>query len=103
MPKLAIVAKIEIAPGCLDKVLPLIMAHRERCLKEEPGTLAFEVLRPEEDDDILLIYQVYRDEAAFDIHWNGPSVERVRQEAGDMAVQITGTRCTVVEQVPRAN
>jgi hypothetical protein len=44
VPKLAIVGKIEVAQGCVEKVLPLLMAHRERCLKDEPGTLAFEVL-----------------------------------------------------------
>jgi hypothetical protein len=44
MPKLAIIGKLEIAPGHLDRVLPLLMAHRARCLADEPGTLQFEVL-----------------------------------------------------------
>jgi quinol monooxygenase YgiN len=93
MPKFAIVGKIEITPGSVDK----LMAHRERCLKDEPGTLAFEILRPREDDTTLLVYEVYRDEAAFDVHWNGPSVARVRREAGEMIAKITGTRCTLME------
>jgi hypothetical protein len=37
MPKLAIIGKLEIAPGHLDRVLPLLMAHRARCLADEPG------------------------------------------------------------------
>ena len=39
MAKLAIVATFEIAPGRMDEFLPLLMAHRDRCLKGEAGTL----------------------------------------------------------------
>ena len=42
MPKLAIVATIEVAPERRDQLLLLLMAHRARCLKDEPGTLQFE-------------------------------------------------------------
>ena len=45
MAKLAIFATAEIAPGRTDEVLPILMAHRERCLKSESGTMEFEVLR----------------------------------------------------------
>ena len=73
MPKLAIVATIEVAPERRDQLLPLLMAHRARCLKDEPGTLQFEVLVPREDDTKVLLYEVYRDDAAFDVHLNGPA------------------------------
>ena len=49
MPKLAIIGKLEIVPDHLDRVVPLLMAHRARCLADEPGTLAFEVLLPYDD------------------------------------------------------
>jgi quinol monooxygenase YgiN len=97
VPKLPIVAKIEIAPGSVDKVLPLLTALRDRCLKDEPETLASEVLKPREGDTTLLIYEVYQDDAAFDAHWKGASVARVREEAGEMIVKITGTRCALLE------
>ena len=64
MPKLAIVATTEVAPDRRDQLLPLLMAHRGRCLKDEPGTLQFEVLVPREDDTKVLLYEVYRDDAA---------------------------------------
>jgi quinol monooxygenase YgiN len=97
MPKLAILGKIEVAHGCVEKVLPLFMAHRERCLKGEPGTLAFDVLRPQEDDTTSLVYEVYQDDATFDVHWKRSSVARVRHEAGEMIVKIASTRCNLVE------
>ena len=97
MPKLAIVATIEVAPERRDQLLPLLMAHRGRCLKDEPGTLQFEVLVPREDDTKVLLYEVYRDDAAFDVHLNGPHIERVREEAAGMILKLYGTRCLLVE------
>ena len=97
MPKLAIIGTLEVAPGRKDEVLPLLMAHRARCLKDEPGTLQFEVMVPREDDTKVLLYEVYRDDAAFDVHWNGTSVARLREEAAGMIVKVYGTRCALAE------
>ena len=97
MAKLAIIGTIEVAPGRREELLPLMLAHRERCLHDEPGTLAFEVLVPNDDEAKLLLYELYKDAAAFDDHWNGASLARVRAEAAGMIVKITGTRCTLAE------
>ena len=97
MPHFAIIATIEITPGRMDEFLPLLMAHRARCLKDEPGTLQFEVLRPRDDDTKVMLYEVYRDEAAFDVHWKGPSRARQLKEAAGMLVKLSGTRCTLLD------
>jgi (4S)-4-hydroxy-5-phosphonooxypentane-2,3-dione isomerase len=97
MPKLAIVGKLEIAPGHSDRVLPLLIAHRARCLANEPGTLQFEVLLPHDDQTKVLLYEVYADDAAFQVHWNGPSTARLREEAAGMIVAVTGQRCALAE------
>jgi quinol monooxygenase YgiN len=97
MPKLAIIGNLEIAPGSLDRILPLLMAHRSRCLADEPGTLQFEVLLPHDDQTKVLIYEVYKDDAAFAAHWNGPSTNRLREQAAEMIVRVTGTRCALSE------
>ena len=97
MPKLAIIGTIEVAPGRRDEFLPFLMAHRARCLKDEPGTLQFEVLLPRDDEAKVHLYEVYRDDAAFDAHWNGPSTKRTREEAAGMILKISGTRCSLVE------
>jgi hypothetical protein len=33
-------ATLEIAPGLVDGSAPIIPAYQERCLKDEPGSLA---------------------------------------------------------------
>ena len=65
-----------MAPGRRDQLFPLLMAHKARCLKDEPGTLQFEILLPHDDDTKGLLYEVYRDDAAFDVHRNGLSFAR---------------------------
>ena len=97
MPKLAIMATIEIAPGSLQEYLPLAMAHRARCLKDEPGTLAFELMVSRDDDTKVMLYELYEDDAAFDAHWNGASMKRIREEAAGIIVKVSGVKCTPVE------
>ena len=96
MPQFALIATIEIAPGRRDEFVPLLMAHRARCLKDEPGTVQFEVLLPQDDATKVMIYEVYLDEAAFDTHSKGPSLARLREEASGMMAKVSGTRCDVL-------
>ena len=97
MPRFAIIGTVEIAPGRTDEFLPLLMAHRARCLKDEPGTLNFEVLIPHDDNSKVMLYEVYQDEAAFDAHSKGPSMARLREEAAGMMVKFSGTRGAIKE------
>ena len=97
MPKFALIGTIRIAPGRTEQFVPLLMAHRARCLQEEPGTVQFEVLLPREDTTKVMLYEVYRDEAAFDTHWNRPSLARLREEATGMIAKVSGTRCALAE------
>jgi len=97
MPKFALIGTIEVAPGRAEELVSLLMAHRARCLQDEPGTLQFEVLLPQRDTTKVILYEVYRDEAAFDTHWNGPSLARFREETTGMVATVSGTRCTLME------
>jgi len=42
MANFAIVATFEIEPGKTNEFLSLLAARRERCLRDEPGTLQFQ-------------------------------------------------------------
>jgi (4S)-4-hydroxy-5-phosphonooxypentane-2,3-dione isomerase len=97
MPKFATVGTIEVAPGRRDQLLPLLVAHKARCLKDEPGTVQFEIMLPKEDDTKVLLYEVYRDDAAFELHRNGASFARWREETAGMVAKLYGTRCTVLD------
>ena len=97
MAKFAIVATLDIAEGRMDEFMPLLLAHRDRCLKEEPGTLRFDVLRPKELANQVMLYEEYLDDAAFQVHWNGASVACLRSESADMIAKLDGVPCALME------
>lgn len=98
MAKLAVIATIKFSREQRDRVLSLLMAHRARCLKDEPeDTLQFEVLVPREDDTRLLSYEVYRDDAAFERHRSAPSINQFRADIAGMGVRVQVTRCALAE------
>ena len=98
MSRLAIIVTIEVAPERRHQLLPLLIAHRDRCLKDEPGiTLQFDILLPREGDGKVFSYEVYRDDTAFDVHRNGPSIAQFREETAGMGVKISATRCEILD------
>lgn len=97
MAKLGIVATIEANPGRMDELLPLLMAHRARCLKDEPGTLQFDFLVPRDDQSKVLLIEIYKDEAAFKAHWDGASMATYREQSAGMVAKMTGTRGAIAE------
>lgn len=94
MARFTVVATYEIAPDKIDAFLPHLQAHRDRCLMDEPGTLQFDILRPDKN---LMLYEVYESEAAFEAHRNGASVARFRQETDAIERKLTFVTCSLVD------
>jgi quinol monooxygenase YgiN len=97
MSKLVIMGSIEVAPGKRDQVTALLMAHRARCLKDELGTLQFDVMLPRDEHARILIHEVYQNDEAFELHRNGPSIMQWREQTAGMIVRVVATKCTPVE------
>ena len=94
MGKFAVIATYEIASDQIEPFLPILRAHRDRCLKDEPGTLRFEILRLEKN---LMLYEVYENEAAFQVHREGASVARFRDEAAKIERKLTFSTCSLID------
>src|ERR1700736_6346783 len=97
MSKFAIVATIKTVPGKRDEYLTFLKAHGKRCLATEPGTLQFEILVPHEEADTVMLYEVYDSPEAFQTHFNGTSIQQMRQDAAGLQVSLTGVRCNLLE------
>ena len=97
MAKLAIVATIKTAPGRRDEYLKPLRAHAERCRANEPGTLQFDILVPHDDQNAVMLYEVYASPEAFDAHWNGDSMKQMRRETEGFGGSLSGVRGDVVE------
>ena len=98
MSRLAVIATIEVPSERRHQLLPLLIAHRDRCLKDEPEiTLQFDILLPPDDKKKVLSYEVYRDDTAFDAHRNGPSIVQFREETAGLDVKISVTKCAIMD------
>jgi len=67
----ALLAEFTVKPGSEGRVAEMVTALAER-VREEPGNLAFEVYTKVEDPRAYWIYEVYRDEEAFQAHLAAP-------------------------------
>jgi len=91
----ALVATLEFEPDVRAEILAALLAHRARCLAEEPGTLQFEVLAPHDEPGRLLLYELYTDAAAFAAHGQGASIARYRDEVRGKLTRITSHKCAL--------
>lgn len=82
-----------LKPGVREAFVRHLAAHRLRCLSEEPGTLSFEILLPHEGPDTVMLYEIYTDQAAFDAHLTGASIEIMRRDTPGMLISLTGVPC----------
>jgi (4S)-4-hydroxy-5-phosphonooxypentane-2,3-dione isomerase len=95
MSKLAIIATVEVTPGKRGQLLNALTSHKARCLRDESGTLQFEILQPHEDETHVLLYEVYEDDAAFEMHRNGTSIARFREETVGIVAALRVTKCVL--------
>jgi autoinducer 2-degrading protein len=95
MSKVALNVVVEFEPESQGEILRALLAHRERCLKDEPGTLQFEVLVPCEERSKLFLFELYVDDAALLAHATGSSMARHREEVKDMILSSTMHKCSL--------
>jgi quinol monooxygenase YgiN len=69
--------------------------HRDRSLKDEPGTEQFDLLVPLHDEEKILIFECYADKDAFKAHAGGPSMAQVGKEIDGLVESMTVERCDV--------
>ena len=77
MSRLAIIATLEVQADKRNEALRILLEHRKRCLRDEPGTVEFELLIPSEPSKLML-YEVYADKDALDKHLKGPSFAQAK-------------------------
>lgn len=71
-----ILVRFRVAEGKMEDFLPLMIENANASLRDEPGCERFDVLQPEDAKDCILLYEIYRDRAAFDDHCVSPHFKR---------------------------
>ncbi len=93
MSKIALSVTVEFDPQFKSVILSALLAHRERCLHDEPGTVQFEVLVPVDEPAKLFIYELYKDSDSLAAHSSGTSIARFRQEVGGKIIAVKAYKC----------
>jgi quinol monooxygenase YgiN len=92
MSKVALVVEFDIKPEHRQAFEEIIRFHAKRTLEQEEGCVSFEVLIPQNDDNKVLLFECYRDAAAFEVHGKSPLLAETRGKYKDM---IENRRITV--------
>ncbi len=67
-----ILAPIEIKPGFKDRFVEEMLGDARGSVNNEPGCLRFDVIQDSDNPDKIWLYEVYKDEAAFQEHEKAP-------------------------------
>lgn len=95
MSKIALVVEFQIKSNRREDFLAVMRDHAAGTLADEEGCVQFDILLPQEDDGRILLYEVYRDEAALEEHRQSPRLARTRASYDDMIETRTINVCTV--------
>ena len=97
MSGLALVVEIQTVPGHREAFLARLRKHRANVLANEPGCRQFNILVPQDEDESVILCEVYADAKALEDHDAAPYFQAYRT---DTAAMIAGRRrvlCTVVD------
>jgi quinol monooxygenase YgiN len=63
-----ILVPIRIEKGYKEPYLEALKVNATASVRTEPGVMRFDIIQDAHDDDVIWLYEVYRDEEAFNTH-----------------------------------
>ena len=67
-----IMASMQIKEGHREEFIKALLDDVHGCLNDEPGCLRFDVIQDGAEPNKIWVYEVYKDEAAFEAHLQAP-------------------------------
>ena len=67
-----VIAEFFLKPGSMDKFIELAMEDSKESLANEEGCLGFDVLVPQNKEDVVILYETYKSKDAFETHRTMP-------------------------------
>ena len=72
----AIIASLQIKPGHKEEFIEALIADAKGSFNNEPGCVRFDVIQDAGDEYRIWLYEVYKDEAAFQAHLETPHLKK---------------------------
>jgi len=82
-----IIAPIQIKAGYKDQFVEAVVEDARSSVANEPGCLRFDVIQDANDANRIWLYEVYKDEAAFQAHLQAPHLLKLRETTADWRVE----------------
>ena len=82
-----IVAPIQIKEGHKDEFMEAMLDDAKGSVNYEPGCLRFDVVQDAADSNRVWLYEVYKDEAAFQAHTQAPHFIKWRDATAEWREQ----------------
>ena len=96
MSAIVLFVEIDTVPGQKDAFLARVREHRANVRKNEPDCQRFDISVPDDGDDKVRLYEVYADQAAFDLHMATEYMKEYRADTGLMVASRQLTKATLV-------
>lgn len=78
-----LIVPIHIQPERREAFLEAMLDDARGSIRDEPGCLRFDVIQDSSNPNCIYLYEVYRDEAAFQTHLEAPHFIRWRDTVQD--------------------
>jgi (4S)-4-hydroxy-5-phosphonooxypentane-2,3-dione isomerase len=82
-----VIVHFEAKPDKIDAFKEAIVGHATRCLEREPGCLQFDALQDPKNPARFAVYEIYKDEAAFDVHRSSPHMAETAKVMPDLVAK----------------
>ena len=92
MGNFVLVVEFELKPENVERFHTLIVENARASVANEPGCRQFDVMRPQDAPNRIVLYEVYDDLAAFEAHIKMPHVAAFFGEAKPMIVEQKARR-----------
>jgi quinol monooxygenase YgiN len=89
-----IIAEFEVKPDKLEQFLELARTDASHSVEREPGCRQFDVTLDREQPNRVVLYEIYDDEAAFDVHLKTPHLAAFRAGIESLIVSRQVRRLT---------
>jgi len=96
MPYIITVA-FHLRPGSVAAFLPMIRENARRSLADEPGCRKFDVLLSHDNENLVLLYEIYDDEFAFAAHCQMPHFHEFDRASRDLCEAKIVQRYTLIQ------
>lgn len=94
MSQLAIIVDFTTQPGQFDAFMDKMLEHA-RASRKEPGCLRFDVVIPKRSENRIMLYELYKDRAALDLHSNTDRIKAHMEATKDMLAERVLHICEV--------